>query len=100
MTKVYFSFVCYFFPQRLPDILSKELASVDQQNVKELTTYIVDSFGNPTRIDYGTGHELSFCMFLCGLFKVYVLKQSDSKATVNVLFLRLVMFIKNNNLFR
>lgn len=68
--------------------MSKEFTSVDHQNVVELTTYIVDSFGNPTRIDYGTGHELSFCMFLCGLFKVNVFKQSDSKATVNVLFLR------------
>jgi len=67
---------------------------IDQQNVNELTAYIVDSFGNPTRIDYGTGHELSFCMFLCGLFKVNMLKQSDSKAIVNVLFTRLFIFIR------
>jgi serine/threonine-protein phosphatase 2A activator len=65
----------------------------DQQYVTELTAYIVDSFGNPTRIDYGTGHELSFCMFLCGLYKINILKQSDSKATVNVLFSRLVYCI-------
>lgn len=63
---------------------------IDQQNIAELTAYIIDSFGNPTRIDYGTGHELSFCMFLCGLYKVNMLKQSDSKATVNVLFSRLL----------
>lgn len=74
----------------MPDLLSKEISSVDQQNITELTTYIIDSFGNPTRIDYGTGHELSFCMFLCGLYKVNVLKQSDSKATVNILFSRLI----------
>lgn len=69
------------------------MPSIDQQDVIELTAYIVDSFGNPTRIDYGTGHELSFCMFLCGLFKVNILKQSDSKATVNVLFTRLIYYI-------
>ncbi|VVC45166.1 Hypothetical protein CINCED_3A000922 [Cinara cedri] len=79
---------------RLPDILSKELSLVDQQNVIELTTYIIDSFGNPTRIDYGTGHELSFCMFLCGLFKVNMLKQSDSKATVNILFSRYLEIVR------
>jgi len=89
MVKIYFKI--YF--QRLPEILSKELSSVDQQNIIELTAYIVDSFGNPTRIDYGTGHEMSFCMFLCGLYKVDVLKQSDSKATVNVLFSRLNSYI-------
>lgn len=69
------------------------MPSVDQQNIIEITAYIVDSFGNPTRIDYGTGHELSFCMFLCGLYKVHILKQSDSKATVNILFSRLIIFI-------
>lgn len=77
----------------MPEVLCKELSSVDQQNIIELTAYIVDSFGNPTRIDYGTGHEMSFCMFLCGLYKVDVLKQSDSKATVNVLFSRLIIYI-------
>lgn len=81
----------------MPEILSKELSSVDQQNIIELTAYIVDSFGNPTRIDYGTGHEMSFCMFLCGLYKVDVLKQSDSKATVNVLFSRLNSYIHRVN---
>jgi len=89
MVKIYFK-ICF---QKLPEILSKELSSVDKQNIIELTAYIVDSFGNPTRIDYGTGHEMSFCMFLCGLYKVNVLKQSDSKATVNVLFLRLNSYI-------
>lgn len=77
----------------MPEVLCKELSSVDQQHIIELTAYIVDSFGNPTRIDYGTGHEMSFCMFLCGLYKVEVLKQSDSKATVNVLFSRLINYI-------
>lgn len=72
----------------MPSVLSKEIALVDQQNINELSKYLIDSFGNEIRIDYGTGHELSFCMFLCGLFKVNVLKQSDSKATVNVLFSR------------
>lgn len=71
--------------------MSKELSSIDEKDLFELTTYIVDGFGNPTRIDYGTGHELSFCMFLCALYKVNMLKQSDSKAVVNVIFLRLIL---------
>ena len=32
--------------------------------VEEIQVYLVDSFGNPTRIDYGTGHEMAFVMFL------------------------------------
>lgn len=30
----------------------------------ELATYLADSFGNPTRIDYGTGHETTFVALL------------------------------------
>lgn len=44
---------------------------------KELDVYLKDSFGNSTRIDYGTGHELNFIMFLMGLFKIGVLKKED-----------------------
>lgn len=31
----------------------------------ELSGYLEESFGNPTRIDYGTGHETTFIIFLC-----------------------------------
>lgn len=48
--------------------------------VTELKPYLIDSFGNKTRIDYGTGHELAFVMFLCALFKIGVLSQSDKAA--------------------
>ena len=46
----------------------------------ELVPYLVDSFGNKTRIDYGTGHEMTFVMFLCGIFKIGALKESDRAA--------------------
>jgi len=48
--------------------------------VVELVPYLVNSFGNKTRIDYGTGHEMTFVMFLCGLFKIGALKESDRSA--------------------
>ena len=43
----------------------------------ELAPYFVDSFGNATRIDYGTGHETTFCALLCCLAKLGVLKETD-----------------------
>lgn len=45
--------------------------------IPEIVSYLVDAFGNSTRIDYGTGHEISFVMFLCSLFKVGFLKDED-----------------------
>lgn len=31
----------------------------------ELLAYLLDSFGNATRIDYGTGHESTFMILVC-----------------------------------
>ncbi|KAI9223481.1 Phosphotyrosyl phosphatase activator [Blastocladiella britannica] len=39
----------------------------------ELVAYLVDAFGNATRIDYGSGHELAFVMFLGALELLAVL---------------------------
>lgn len=36
---------------------------------------VLESFGNSTRIDYGTGHEFKFCAFLCCLMKLGVVPQ-------------------------
>ena len=41
-----------------------------EENAKELRQYLEDSFGNKQRIDYGTGHELNFIIFLLGLYKL------------------------------
>jgi len=43
----------------------------------ELAPYLVDSIGNSTRIDYGTGHETTFCALLCCLAKLGVLTKTD-----------------------
>ena len=56
--------------------------------VVELQAYFKDGFGNKTRIDYGSGHEASFTAFLCCLFQLNVLQESDYIATVFRIFKR------------
>ena len=46
---------------------------------EEVTVYLIESFGNPTRIDYGTGHEMAFVMFLSCLFMVGVLDKDNDR---------------------
>jgi serine/threonine-protein phosphatase 2A activator len=36
----------------------------------ELEQYLLGSFGSSQRLDYGTGHELSFLAFLAGIWKL------------------------------
>jgi len=62
-------------PSLLATLVGEELNTAGA--VSELSPYFLDSFGNSTRIDYGTGHEMAFIMFLCALFKMGVLAQSD-----------------------
>jgi len=50
--------------------------------IPELKTYLTNAFGNGTRIDYGSGHELSFCAWLCALAMLKVFEKDDFQALV------------------
>lgn len=62
--------------------------------VTELGFYLSESFGNSVRIDYGTGHELSFVFFLCSLFKAEILKEEDNVASALKLFNAYLTFVR------
>lgn len=44
----------------------------------ELASYLLGSFGSSQRLDYGTGHELSFLAFLGGIWKLGGFGESKS----------------------
>ncbi|CAL9762114.1 unnamed protein product, partial [Musa acuminata subsp. burmannicoides] len=50
--------------------------------VDELLPYLLDSFGNAYRIDYGTGHETNFAAFLYCLARLGLIKEEDYPALV------------------
>ncbi len=72
--------------ERAGDLLEKHLPShvlsskpVSETSAKhELQTYLLGSFGSPQRLDYGTGHELSFLAFLGCVWKLGGFKPSPS----------------------
>ncbi|XP_063966601.1 serine/threonine-protein phosphatase 2A activator-like isoform X1 [Lytechinus pictus] len=70
------------------DLILKILPEHQKDAVIELKPYLTDGFGNHTRIDYGTGHEMAFAAFLCCLCKLNILFPSDSLALVNKVFVR------------
>nr|CAB3265273.1 serine/threonine-protein phosphatase 2A activator-like [Phallusia mammillata] len=57
-----------------------------QHACDEIADYLNESFGNATRIDYGTGHEAAFAAFLCCLCKIRVLKPEDHVPLVTKVF--------------
>ncbi|KAI5371073.1 Putative phosphotyrosyl phosphatase activator, PTPA, PTPA superfamily [Septoria linicola] len=48
----------------------------------ELNVYLLGSFGSSQRLDYGTGHELSFLAFLACLWKLGVFNSGDEQAII------------------
>jgi serine/threonine-protein phosphatase 2A activator len=56
----------------------------------ELKAYLISSFGNATRIDYGSGHEMNFAAFLCcmDLIGAFDDMQMDTSAIVLKVFYR------------
>ena len=52
--------------------------------IVELTPYLGDLFGNPTRIDYGTGHELNFAIFFLLLTKLGAIPDTKEARTAVV----------------
>lgn len=60
----------------------------------EVVQYLYESFGNSTRIDYGTGHEMAFIMFLCCMFKISAFQPEDKAAAVVKVFNRYLQLVR------
>lgn len=54
-------------------------ASNSVSMLEELIPYFMGSFGNKQRLDYGTGHELSFLAFLGSLWKLGAFGREDNE---------------------
>lgn len=48
----------------------------------DLKAYLLGSFGSAQRLDYGTGHELSFLAFLCCLAKIDAFGEGEERSLV------------------
>ncbi|RYP02690.1 hypothetical protein DL764_005680 [Monosporascus ibericus] len=71
-----------------------ELGLSSQDAISEVETYLLQSFGNRTRIDYGSGHELNFIIWLLCLYQLRILQKSDFKVLVLKVFVRYLALMR------
>ena len=62
--------------------------------ILELKPYFMDSFGNPFRMDYGTGHELNYLCFLYVLYKAGLYTEDDFPFLALNTFFKYVIFMR------
>ncbi|CAL1544464.1 unnamed protein product [Lymnaea stagnalis] len=75
-------------------LIKQTLPSEYEPAIPEIFTYLIESVGNDTRIDYGTGHELSFVAFLCCLCKIGAFSNNDYTALVLRVFERYMNLVR------
>ncbi|KAL9119816.1 MAG: hypothetical protein Q9187_003630 [Circinaria calcarea] len=69
-------------PRLLEQFLPKRVVSFPHESkcdaISELKAYFIGAFGSSQRLDYGTGHELSFLAFLACIWKLGGFQPSTS----------------------
>ena len=71
-----------------------KLENIPKNLILELKSYFIDSFGNPSRMDYGTGHELNFLCFLYVLYKADLYTENDFPFLALNIFFKYVIFMR------
>lgn len=70
--------------------IEEVVPSATETQLVELVDYFTESWGNRTRIDYGSGHELNFIAFLYCLCKLQAFTTKDHQALVLRVFTRYI----------
>ena len=76
------------------DTMLEAILPSTKEAIPEVKVYLLESFGSYERIDYGTGHELNFVVFLLCLLKLGIYKQEEAKAAINRVFQRYLTLMR------
>ncbi|RVX70942.1 Serine/threonine-protein phosphatase 2A activator 2 [Exophiala mesophila] len=65
-----------------PTLHKETLGLNNDLAIQEVSIYLINSFGSEERLDYGSGHELNFLMWLLCLFQLGEIQRSDFSVLV------------------
>lgn len=78
----------------LPKWHKEDLKLENPSAVEEIQTYLQHSFGNHTRIDYGSGHELNFLLYLLCLHRLHFLPRATFPHLALIVFPRYLTLMR------
>ncbi|KAF7503567.1 hypothetical protein GJ744_003595 [Endocarpon pusillum] len=70
------------------------LEITENRAMDELRVYLMNSFGSRERLDYGSGHELNFMIWLLCLYQLGHLQKPDFPALVLVIFVQYLQLMR------
>lgn len=73
----------------------EKLGIADKSTQDELSAYLSNSFGNGSRIDYGSGHELNFILWLLCLRQLSTIEDSTFAALSLLVFPRYLQLMRD-----
>ncbi|KAL0566568.1 Serine/threonine-protein phosphatase 2A activator 2 [Marasmius crinis-equi] len=76
--------------QEASESLHEGIPGLPKDAIQEISIYFNESWGNRSRIDYGSGMELNFLCWMICLEHLGVLKEADHKALVIKVFWRYI----------
>ncbi|EXJ77219.1 peptidylprolyl isomerase [Capronia epimyces CBS 606.96] len=69
--------------------IHKEMLGLENEAaIQEISVYVIHSFGSEERLDYGSGHELNFMMWLLCLYQLRQIRREDFPSLVLHTFMR------------
>ncbi|KAF9425156.1 hypothetical protein BGZ94_007796 [Podila epigama] len=84
----------HMFEDKATELLEELLPPRLHSAIVEISIYLTQSMGHGTRIDYGSGHELSFVAWLCCLEIIGFLHGSDHASVVLTVFVRYLELVR------
>lgn len=72
----------------------RQLGVPSAEAISEVSTYFLQAFGNRTRIDYGSGHELNFMIWLLCLYQLGIVTKADFQPLVLKVFTRYLTLMR------
>ncbi|KAF9262725.1 Phosphotyrosyl phosphatase activator [Marasmius fiardii PR-910] len=76
--------------QEASESLHAEIPGLSSESIPEISVYFNESWGNRSRIDYGSGMELNFLCWIICLEHLGVFQEKDHKALVMKVFWRYI----------